>query len=151
MVQVPIKIALRGDLRAESANANKEARSARKRRNNLESRITMNKPKIAGITRNYIENENIEESGQFLACLLYPTLFIIQSLIVFTIDTFFEKLAQIIKAGIIKLKQIIPQNRCKYFKICPYYDRYSVACNSWYERFYSDGRAYCGKYRKFDK
>lgn len=111
----------------------------------------MNKSKIAGITRNYIEDKTIEGSEQFLVYLLYPVVFVFLLLIILTIDTFFEKLTQIITAGIKELKQLIPRNRCEYWKVCPYYDRQSVACNSWYERFYPDGRPYCGKYREFNK
>ena len=48
------------------------------------------------------------------------------------------------------LKSIFETNRCRFSKECEHYREDSNCCNSLYARF-TDDKAYCGTYRKFDE
>jgi hypothetical protein len=39
--------------------------------------------------------------------------------------------------------------KCKYKKICPYYNEVDHTCNI--DQFKEEGESYCGKYRELDK
>jgi len=55
----------------------------------------------------------------------------------------FNKLKEYIKA-------LFERDRCRFSKSCKLYKKDSLVCNDLFERFPTDDKAYCGKYRKLN-
>jgi len=56
-----------------------------------------------------------------------------------------------LKKIIKKLKEMFEGNQCRFTKRCELYQTEGVVCNSIYERFPNDEKAYCGRYRSMEE
>jgi len=48
------------------------------------------------------------------------------------------------------LKAFFESDRCRFSKECELYKKDSIVCNSWYKRFPTYDKAYCGRYRELN-